>query len=361
MSVIDVQSKLTTSILDTLTVAVLALDSDHNVLFANPMAETLLGRSVSLLKEKSLATVLAEHSPILDLVSRARTTGGSVYARDIRMSGPELTPVDVNASASLHSSEDLVVLSITPIRKPTEADPNRQTETMAEVARILGHEVKNPLAGMVGAAQLLARKARDDQHALLTLIREEGARIGRLVDRFAAFETYFNPRPTRVNVHEILQSVVDLSRASFASNMDVTCAFDPSLPELLIDSDHIHEACLNIIKNAADAIGETGKDGKIQVKTSYRVGVAFNGPEMPDLRAGAVEISIKDNGPGIPAHAKDKIFSPFFTTRQAGAGIGLSVVAEIISAHKGFIELETGAQGTCFKILLPITKESLKG
>ena len=361
MSLVDASSKLTTNILDTLTVAVLALGEENGVLFANPMAETLLGQSASLLKEKSLQLVLAEHSPVLDLVERARTKGGSVYARDIKLSGPELTPVDVNASASLHSSEDLVVVSITPTRKPSEADPNRQTETMAEVARILGHEVKNPLAGMVGAAQLLARKARDDQQALLTLIREEGARIGRLVDRFAAFETYFRPRPSRVNVHEILQSVVDLSRASFASKLKVACAFDPSLPELLIDPDHIHEACLNIIKNAADAINESELDGKIWVKTSYRVGVAFNGPEMPDSRTGAVEISIRDNGPGIPVHAKEKIFSPFYTTRQSGAGIGLSVVAEIISAHKGFIELDTSAQGTCFRLLLPITKENPKG
>lgn len=353
---------LSAHILDTAPVAILCLSDDMVVRYANPSAETHLGRSTALINGTRLSDILSEDSPILDLAFRAQKTGGSVFARAIKLAGPNVAPLEVDASAAPSQSDDLLVVTMTPTRSGlSDTDPTRETATMAEVARILGHEVKNPLAGMVGAAQLLSRKARDDQQALLSLIRDEGARIGRIVDRFAAFETFFRPRPSMINIHEVLNSVVELANASFASDMRLTFSFDPSLPEILADPDHIHEACLNLVKNAAEAIGDTDRQGHIHIETSFRAGVRFAAQNRKSARAGAIEIKIRDNGPGIPAYAAEKIFSPFFTTKEAGAGIGLSVVAEILAAHGGFVELDNTPHGVCFRLLLPISNELIEG
>ncbi len=346
-------------ILDTLPVAVICVNQSNSIIFANPMAETLLCQSMALLKGAKLDTITSEDSAIVDLLERARHDGGTVFARNIILSGPYIAPVNIDATAAQSQSDQMIAVSLTPAAHQADHDSKSQSAAMAEVARILGHEVKNPLAGIVGAAQLLARQARDDQQSMLTLIREEGARIGRLVDRFAAFETFFSPRPAMTNVHQILDRIMEMSSASFASNIKVTFRFDPSLPDVFVDPDHIHEACLNLVKNAAEAINESHKNGQIHIATRYRAGVRMrhskNGEQS---RSGAIEISIKDNGPGVPKSVADQIFTPFFTTKEAGAGIGLTVVAEIISAHGGFVELDNSPTGACFKLLLPISKSN---
>lgn len=354
---INSKSSLSEQILDTLPVAVVSVDTEDKIAYANPMAETLLCQSLALLTGATLASLTSEDSAIVDLLRRAQRDGGTVFARNIVLSGPFIAPVHIDATAAESQNENIISISLTPSAHQADHESKSQSAAMAEVARILGHEVKNPLAGIVGAAQLLARQARDDQQSMLTLIREEGARIGRLVDRFAAFETFFSPRPSMINIHEVLDRIMEMSSASFAESIKVTFRFDPSLPDVFVDPDHIHEACLNLVKNAAEAITETREDGHIHIATRYRAGVRMRHAkgEKP-TRAGAIEISIKDNGPGVPKAVADKIFTPFFTTKQSGAGIGLSVVSEIISAHGGFVELDNSPTGACFKLLFPITK-----
>ncbi|MFC7290532.1 two-component system sensor histidine kinase NtrB [Hirschia litorea] len=351
---------LSDQILDTLPVAVFSVTEENTIEYANPMAETLLCQSLALLKGAALSQLTAPDSPIIDLLDRSKRVGGSVFARNIVLSGPYISPVNVDATAAITHGEDLIVVSLMPSGNQADHDTKSQSAAMAEVARILGHEVKNPLAGIVGAAQLLARQARDDQQAMLTLIREEGARIGRLVDRFAAFETFFKPRPVMSNVHEVLDRIIEMSSASFASDIKISFRFDPSLPDVYADPDHIHEACLNLVKNAAEAIGDSRTDGHIHIETRYRAGVSMRHIKgVKPTRSGAIEVSIKDNGPGVPKAVADKIFTPFFTTKQAGEGIGLTVVAEIISAHGGFVELDNSPAGACFKLLLPISKTKI--
>ena len=350
---------LSDKILDTLPVAVIGVGKDGIIQHANPMAETILCQSHAILINSNLSKLTADDSPIVDLIERASRDGGTVYARNTVLSGPFIAPVNIDATAALSADEDLVTVSLSPAAYQADHESKSQSAAMAEVARILGHEVKNPLAGIVGAAQLLARQARDDQMSMLTLIKEEGARIGRLVDRFAAFETFFSPRPSMTNIHQVLDRIMEMSSASFAEKTKLTFRFDPSLPDVYVDPDHIHEACLNLVKNAAEAIPQ-GK-GHIHISTRYRAGVTMRHSkgEKP-TRSGAIEISIKDNGPGVPKAVADQIFTPFFTTKKSGAGIGLSVVSEIISAHNGFVELENSTSGACFKLLLPITTPKTK-
>ncbi len=342
--------------LDAVPFAVLALSKRDTVSYVNTAAEALLQRSAPLLRGRPLTDLLTDDAPLLDFIARARREGGVMSARGIRIAGPQIAPVDMDVTASPDGDDAGLVLTIMPSRSAQDDTTSAEVNAFAQVARMLGHEVKNPLAGIVGAAQLLGRQARDDQRALLTLIREEGARIERIVDRFAAFETFFSPRTRIINVHIVLDSVVDLARASFGSATRFDLQYDPSLPEIEVDPDHLHEAALNLVKNAIEAVSSSGsRQARVSVSTRYRAGFRFTGRDGPRTR-GALEIAVADNGPGVPEASVARVFEPFFTTKSGGAGIGLAVVAEIMQAHGGFVVLDNSPGGACLRLLFPIAR-----
>jgi two-component system, NtrC family, nitrogen regulation sensor histidine kinase GlnL len=340
-------------ILDAMSFGVIGLSRRETVTFVNPAAEALLARSAPLLRGRPLTDVLPEDSPLIDFIARVRREGGVMSARGVRMAGPHISPTELDVTASPDGEDGGLVLTLTQVR---QEEQNNEVTAFAQVARMLGHEVKNPLAGIVGAAQLLARKAKDDQQALLTLIREEGARIQRIVDRFVAFETFFSPRTRMTNVHIVLDSVIDLARASFGANTRFELGFDPSLPEIDVDPDHLHEATLNLVKNAVEAATTGSRQARVSVATRYRAGFRFAGRDGPRAR-GALEIAITDNGPGVPETTVGRVFEPFFTTKAGGAGIGLAVVAEIMQAHGGFVVLDNSATGATLRLLFPIARK----
>lgn len=343
-------------VLDAMPFAVIGLSRRNMVNFVNPAAETLLQRSSPLLRGRPLTDLLPPDAPLLDFIDRARREGGVMSARSIRVASPHIAPVDLDVSASPDGDDGGLVLTFLPISRNVPDETVAEVNAFAQIARMLGHEVKNPLAGIVGAAQLLARQARDDQQPLLTLIREEGARIERIVDRFTAFETFFSPRTRITNVHVVLDSVIDLAKASFGANSRFELLYDPSLPEIDVDPDHLHEAALNLVKNAIEAVGIGTKQPRISVATRYRAGFRFAGRDGPRAR-GALEISVTDNGPGVPEASVARVFEPFFTTKSGGAGIGLAVVAEIMQAHGGFVVLDNSATGACLRLLFPIARQ----
>ena len=342
-------------ILDAMPFAVLALDVSDRITFLNPAAETLLGRSAPLLIGRSLGDWVAQDSPLFDFIIRARREGGVVSARGLRLSGPQIRGQDIDLSGA-PDGESGLVLSLA-VSRPLPEESAAEVSAVAQVARMLGHEVKNPLAGIIGAAQLLARKARDDQQDLLALIREEGSRIGRIVDRFVAFETFFKPRTRSTNVHIVLNSALDLARASFGADAQFDLRFDPSLPEIEVDPDHLHEACLNLIKNAVEAATTGPRSPRIVVSTRYRAGFRFSGRDTPRAN-GALEISVADNGSGVPETAVAHVFEPFYTTKSSGAGVGLAVVSEIMTAHGGFVILDNSPTGACLRLLFPFARKT---
>ena len=343
-------------VLDAMPFAVIALTRREQVSFVNPAAETLLQRSSALVRGRPLTDLLPEDSPLMDFIARVRREGGVMSSRSIRIASPHIAPVDMDVTASPDGEDGGLVLTLTPVRQVQDDSKNAEVNAFANVARMLGHEVKNPLAGIVGAAQLLARQARDDQQPLLTLIREEGARITRIVDRFTAFETFFSPRARITNVHIVLDSVIDLAKASFGANTRFDLQYDPSLPEIDVDPDHLHEAALNLVKNAVEAASGVNKQARVSVATRYRAGFRFAGRDGPRAR-GALEISVTDNGPGVPEVTITRVFEPFFTTKAGGAGIGLAVVAEIMQAHGGFVVLDNSATGASLRLLFPIARQ----
>jgi two-component system nitrogen regulation sensor histidine kinase GlnL len=343
-------------VLDAMPFAVIGLSRREHVTLVNPAAETLLQRSSALVRGRPLTELLPEDSPLMDFIARVRREGGVMSARSIRIASPHIAPIDMDVTASPDGEDGGLVLTLMPVRQVQDESKNAEVNAFAHVARMLGHEVKNPLAGIVGAAQLLARQARDEQQPLLTLIREEGARITRIVDRFTAFETFFSPRARITNVHIVLDSVIDLAKASFGANTRFDLQYDPSLPEIEVDPDHLHEAALNLVKNAVEAASGANKQSRVSVATRYRAGFRFAGRDGPRAR-GALEISVTDNGPGVPEVSIARVFEPFFTTKAGGAGIGLAVVAEIMQAHGGFVVLDNSATGASLRLLFPIARQ----
>jgi len=348
-------SGLALKMLDALPYAVIGLSRRDIVTFLNPAAETLLQRSAPLVRGRPLTDLLPEDSALMDFIGRARREGGVMSARSIRVASPQIAPVELDVTASPDGEDSGLVLTLISA-KAQDDSKNAEVTAFAQVARMLGHEVKNPLAGIVGAAQLLARQARDEQQPLLSLIREEGARIQRIVDRFSAFETFFSPRSRITNVHIVLDSVIDLAKASFGANARFDLQYDPSLPEIDVDPDHLHEAALNLVKNAVEAASTGSRQARIAIATRYRAGFRFAGRDGPRAR-GALEISVTDNGPGVPETSVARVFEPFFTTKAGGAGIGLAVVAEIMQAHGGFVVLDNSASGASLRLLFPIARQ----
>jgi two-component system nitrogen regulation sensor histidine kinase GlnL len=222
------------------------------------------------------------------------------------------------------------------------------------MAAVLAHEIKNPLSGIRGAAQLLEQNTSDDDRVLTQLICSETERIRNLVDRM---EVFGDERPLAkepVNIHDVLDHVRRLSENGFGRGVRFVEDFDPSLPPIPANRDKLVQAFLNLMKNAAEAIGENPKEGRIVMQTAFRPGVRLSVPGSNVRQSLPLMIQIEDNGPGVPDHMKPHLFDPFVTTKRTGTGLGLALVAKIINDHGGIIECDSEPKRTVFRVLLPM-------
>ncbi|MEZ5996715.1 MAG: ATP-binding protein [Hyphomonadaceae bacterium] len=224
----------------------------------------------------------------------------------------------------------------------------------SSAARTLAHEVRNPLAGIRAAAQLIARSDDGEANELATLICDEVDRIRRLTDRIDPLSAVEPPRFERLNIHEALDRVRQLISSS-APSIAIRALYDPSLPPVRGDLDQLIQAFLNIAKNAAEALSDQPA-GEIVISTAYRPGVKFRSAASGSARA-QLEVQIIDNGPGLHPDVADRLFEAFATTKSGGMGLGLTVAADIIARHDGRIEAESAPGRTAFRILLPIDPE----
>ncbi len=241
-------------------------------------------------------------------------------------------------------------------RQLSHRDAARSVSAMAAV---LAHEIKNPLSGIRGAAQLLEAGATEDDRPLAQLITEETDRIRDLVDRM---EVFGDERPLAreaVNIHTVLDHVRRIAQAGFARHIVITQVYDPSLPDVPGHRDKLVQAFLNLVKNSAEAIGDR-PDGQITLSTAFRPGL-----RMRPANSGAsvrlpLEICVADNGPGVPADMQQHLFEPFMTSKANGAGLGLALVAKIVGDHGGVIECDSRARHTIFRTLLPMYQPSAR-
>jgi two-component system nitrogen regulation sensor histidine kinase GlnL len=221
---------------------------------------------------------------------------------------------------------------------------------------VLAHEIKNPLSGIRGAAQLLEADRTDGDRTLTQLICAESDRICKLVDRM---EIFGDERPLQrepVNIHDVLDHVKQIALNGFARHIKIVENYDPSLPPVPGSRDKLIQVFLNLVKNAAEAIGEERSDGQIALSTAFRPGVRLSVPGSQARVSLPLEIAVEDNGGGVAGDLMPHLFDPFVTTKPSGTGLGLALVAKIVGDHGGIIECDSRPRQTVFRALMPMSE-----
>ncbi|MGO8955180.1 MAG: two-component system sensor histidine kinase NtrB [Rhodomicrobium sp.] len=342
--------------------ALLVVDAENRIVFANLAAEFFFGISEHVLKKRALHSMLALGHPLTALVEQIRHTRGTVneYELDLAMQDQPTRSVDVFASL-VSDEQDLVLLMLQErgMANMIERQLSHRgaARSVSAMAAVLAHEIKNPLSGIRGAAQLLEAGAAEEDRPLAQLITEETDRIRDLVDRM---EVFGDERPLSreaVNIHTVLDHVRRIALAGFARNIAISQIYDPSLPDVPGNRDKLIQAFLNLVKNSAEAIGDR-PDGQITLSTAFRPGLRMRLANSDASVGLPLEICVSDNGDGVPAGMKQSLFEPFVTSKMKGAGLGLALVAKIIGDHGGVIECDSRARHTTFRTLLPMYQPS---
>jgi two-component system nitrogen regulation sensor histidine kinase GlnL len=348
------------AVLNSLPLAVVVIGPDAKINDANVAAEDFFEMSVALLRRHSLRDLVPFGSPLLSLIEQVRSRGGAVNEYKVDLGTPR-TPserlVDLHVALVPERPGHVVVM----LQQRTMADKmNRQlthrgaARSVIALAAMLAHEIKNPLSGIRGAAQLLEQSASDDDRSLTRLICEEADRIVKLVDRM---EVFGDERPVErepVNIHIVLDHVRRLAQSGFGRHIRFVEEYDPSLPQVLANRDQLVQVFLNLVKNAAEAISDNTADGEIAITTAFRPGVRLSLPGAKSKVSLPLEFCIKDNGPGVSEELMPHLFDPFVTTKPTGSGLGLALAAKIIGDHGGIIECESQPRRTTFRVLMPM-------
>ncbi len=343
---------------------VLVLGGENAIVYANFAAEVFFGASETVLQRRCAEDLVAFSCPLLALIRQVRQTRATVneYGIDLTMpEGGKDRVVDVFASPLVdHEGLVMVMLQQRSMAQMIERQLTHRgaARSVSGLAAVLAHEIKNPLSGIRGAAQLLETGASPQDRELAQLICDETERICGLVDRMEMFGDERPHRSEPVNIHAVLDHVMRIASSGFAAHIKFVQAYDPSLPAVPGNRDKLVQAILNLVKNAAEAIGPECGDGQITLATAFRPGIRLTLPNSNARVSLPLEITIADNGPGVPEEIRAYLFDPFVTTKPKGTGLGLAMVAKIVGDHGGVIECETDQRRTAFRILMPMHSES---
>jgi two-component system nitrogen regulation sensor histidine kinase GlnL len=339
---------------------IVAVLPDGSIANANAAAEAFFGMSRASLRQQKLANLVAAKSPLLSLVEQVRSRGAAINEYRLELSLAKTRDnriVDIFVAPLQEPGDGVVImlqersLSEKMSRQLTHRDAGR---SVAGMATVLAHEIKNPLSGIRGAAQLLEAEATDEDRALTRLICEETDRIVKLVDRMSAFSEGQPVEREKINIHAVLDHVKKVSQAGFARHIRFHENYDPSLPPVFGNKDQLIQIFLNLVKNAAEAIGELRGDGDIEFSTAFRPGVRLQIPGAKAPVSLPLEFCVRDNGSGVAPELLPYLYDPFVTTKAAGTGLGLALVAKIVGDHGGTIECESSSRRTTFRVLMPM-------
>jgi two-component system nitrogen regulation sensor histidine kinase GlnL len=330
--------------------AVLVTDAAGIVLFANHNAQAFTGMGSPALVGKNL---------LRDVLGTDRFAGLSLPQDGKSAILHDLTLLDKTVerlSITPLEEEGLFLWSLrhdaVPVKNIWAANVKRALKPAQHLARMLAHEIKNPLSGIRGAAQLLMRAPLSaDDRELATLIDHETRRIFRLIDKVNIFDDQPQGGYGAVNLHEVLEHVRRLASPGCAAHVSVSLQYDPSLPDIRGNEDRLVQAFLNVVKNAAEAVPQAG--GKIILRSYYDTAAGFHPESHARL---PICIDIEDNGGGLSPEAQRHLFDPYYTTKPAGEGLGLSIVSKIIDDHGGAIDIASAPGKTVFKLSFPMPR-----
>jgi len=346
------------SILNALDMAVFVINGDNRFLKANIAAEHFFKNSAQALKNLGLDDYFLPDNPIFPVIHQVRSHGHAVTEYDVTLQSARIDLRRMNIQASpIPWPSELIVITLQD-RSITEKI-NRQlshkgaARSVSAMATMLAHEIKNPLSGIRGAAQLLEQNTSEQDQGLTQLICDETDRICALVDRFGVFSEDSPMMRDSVNIHQVLDRVHKLAKNGFGKHLKYHLIFDPSLPPVLGNRDQLVQLFLNLVKNAAEAAPSEG--GEITLRTSFQHGVRFTVPGCKSPVLLPLRVTVEDNGKGVPDELSDCLFDPFVTSKQQGSGLGLALVAKIVDDHGAMIELDRRQPGAVFHISLPVT------
>lgn len=347
-----------TQVLGAIPNPILVVGRQGDITYANPAAEQFFDSGAAVLARQNLRDLVPFGSPVLQLVSQVFRERYSVSEYDVDLGSPRLGErlVDVQVSPVPEAPDHVIVrfdersMAAKIGRALTHRGAARSVTGMAAV---LAHEVKNPLSGIRGAAQLLELNASQADRELTRLICDETDRICALVD---SMEVFSDKRPIErgpVNIHQVLEHVRKVAQAGFGKHVRFVERYDPSLPPVYGNRDQLVQVFLNLVKNAVEAVGDD-PGGEIVLTTAYRHGVRLAVRGSRDRLHLPLEVSVQDNGPGVPEDIRPHLFDPFVTTKVSGSGLGLALVAKIIGDHGGVIECDSRPRRTVFSARLPV-------
>ncbi|GAM09801.1 signal transduction histidine-protein kinase AtoS [Geobacter sp. OR-1] len=349
------------NVIDSVGDGVVVLDSKGCITFLNPAAEELTGVSRKLAQGMAFATVFKGEELLLEIVAKTAETGMSISDHEniVLYRAGHPTPVSATTSPLMLANGErigtiLLMRDLTSIRELEEAV--RTADRLAALGTLaagLAHEIKNPLGGIKGAAQLLEKELPQDSELLdyTRIMIKETQRVNRIVEELLALTTPKKLKLSKVNLHQILGDILTLQKNGLGGReVSFQQKFDPSIPAILADEEQLTQLFLNLIKNAVEAVGENG-----QIRISSRILSDYTLTKKGESRQRMVAVEVSDDGPGMSREQLDQLFTPFFTTKSRGTGLGLAICHKIVTEHRGLIKVvsEQG-KGTAFTIMIPL-------
>ncbi|UFS68842.1 ATP-binding protein [Geomonas sp. RF6] len=357
----DVMEGYYENVIDSVGDGVIVLDNSGAVTFVNPAAEEICGVSRRQAKGKRFSSIFSGSDLLLEMVEKTMATGMSVSDHEnvVMRRGGRVVPVSASTSPLQMSDGErggtiVVLRDLTKVRELEAAVRHAdRLSSLGTLAAGLAHEIKNPLGGIKGAAQLLEMELPEshEMREYTRVVLKEVQRVNSIVEQLLALASPGKLKLDKVNLHQVLGDIILLQKHDTdCRGITVHQFFDPSIPPIVADESLITQLFLNLIRNAIEAIGEGGT-----LKVTSRIVYDYSMSQRGEGRARLLAVDVADNGPGIAEENLEQLFMPFFTTKPTGTGLGLAICQKIVSEHRGMINVDSHAgRGTVFTVSLPL-------